>query len=205
MNCQISDRMHVRQARLHFECSIQECSECSLHRYGPNIQSKSMGNGNCYDPEIFFIGTAPSYHRWALRQNRFGESIPLRTFEYRVGAKFRRLLKRIGLYERSYLTNLLKCSTPKNRKPKSREIENCSVWLRNEFNRHFPKVIVPLGGVARAAIEKITKPLDDDRRFLFGVDVVVINCFHPSYCFNYGGIPEEEYAKLLSRIGQALK
>lgn len=202
---QISERMLIRKHRFHLERSIQECSECSIHRNEENIQSKSMGNGNCYDPDIFFIGLAPSQNRRPLKQDKHGNKIPLRTFEYLVGGRFRRLLKSLGLYERSYLTNLLKCSTPDNRKPKHTEIKNCSVWFHKEFNMLSPRAIVPLGNVARRALERTMQMTDDNRGFLFGVEVIVINCFHPNYCYSYGGITEERYAELLLKVEKELE
>lgn len=46
---------------------------------------------------------------------------------------------------RIYMTNLLKCMLPKNRRPKLREIEACSVYLKQEIERVCPLVIAPLG------------------------------------------------------------
>ncbi len=44
-----------------------------------------------------------------------------------------------------YMTNLIKCMLPKNRRPKQDEIEACSHFLDEEINVLSPKVIVPLG------------------------------------------------------------
>ncbi len=44
-----------------------------------------------------------------------------------------------------YMTNLIKCMLPKNRKPKQDEIETCSHFLDEEINILSPQVLVPLG------------------------------------------------------------
>ncbi len=44
-----------------------------------------------------------------------------------------------------YMTNLIKCMLPKNRRPKQDEIEACSCFLDEEIAVVSPQVIVPLG------------------------------------------------------------
>jgi uracil-DNA glycosylase family 4 len=44
-----------------------------------------------------------------------------------------------------YLTNLIKCMLPNNRRPKKHEIETCSSYLDWEIDLIAPEVIVPLG------------------------------------------------------------
>jgi len=49
------------------------------------------------------------------------------------------------LRESFYMTNLIKCMLPKNRRPKMDEIESCSSFLDEEISIIDPDVIVPLG------------------------------------------------------------
>jgi DNA polymerase len=44
-----------------------------------------------------------------------------------------------------YMTNLIKCMLPKNRKPKSDEIASCSPYLDREIELVDPKILAPLG------------------------------------------------------------
>jgi uracil-DNA glycosylase family 4 len=44
-----------------------------------------------------------------------------------------------------YMTNLIKCMLPKNRRPKQDEIGACCLFLDEEITVLLPKVIVPLG------------------------------------------------------------
>ncbi|GBE26644.1 uracil DNA glycosylase superfamily protein [bacterium BMS3Bbin03] len=56
------------------------------------------------------------------------------------------LLQSAGIERNSlYMTNLIKCVLPKNRKPKQDEIEACSPVLDEEINMLLPDIIVPLG------------------------------------------------------------
>jgi len=51
-----------------------------------------------------------------------------------------------------FMTNLIKCMLPKNRKPKMDEIELCNQFLNEEISIIDPEVIVPLGYYATRAI-----------------------------------------------------
>ena len=56
------------------------------------------------------------------------------------------LLEAVGIIRNSiYMTNLIKCMLPKNRRPKQDEIEACSYFLNEEMNILSPKIIVPFG------------------------------------------------------------
>ncbi len=44
-----------------------------------------------------------------------------------------------------YMTNLLKCRLPRNRRPKQAEIQACSEYLLQELNEVKPGVVCPLG------------------------------------------------------------
>jgi uracil-DNA glycosylase family 4 len=44
-----------------------------------------------------------------------------------------------------YMTNLIKCMLPKNRRPKMDEIESCSQFLDEEISIIYPEIIVPFG------------------------------------------------------------
>jgi DNA polymerase len=56
------------------------------------------------------------------------------------------LLQGAGLSrDEVYMTNLVKCHLPKNRRPKQDEIEACSPYLAREIAAVDPAVLVPLG------------------------------------------------------------
>ncbi len=56
------------------------------------------------------------------------------------------VLKAAGIRRKDiYITNLLKCMLPKNRRPKQAEIQSCAPFLEQEIKRVQPLVISPLG------------------------------------------------------------
>jgi uracil-DNA glycosylase family 4 len=62
------------------------------------------------------------------------------------GQILNKLFDTAGISRKSiYMTNLIKCMLPKNRKPKIDEIESCSPFLDEEISIIHPEVIVPLG------------------------------------------------------------
>ena len=69
------------------------------------------------------------------------------------GQVFNKLLHAAGIQRESvFMTNLVKCMLPKNRKPKMDEIEACSSFLAEEISIVNPEIIVPLGAYATNAI-----------------------------------------------------
>ncbi|MGB9499127.1 MAG: uracil-DNA glycosylase [Dissulfuribacterales bacterium] len=57
-----------------------------------------------------------------------------------------KLFKTVGILRESfYMTNLIKCMLPKNRRPKTDEIEACSHFLDKEISIIGPQLIVSLG------------------------------------------------------------
>lgn len=62
------------------------------------------------------------------------------------GKVLEELLNEAGIRRQEiYMTNLIKCSLPKYRKPKQDEVETCSYYLNKEIELINPKVLVPLG------------------------------------------------------------
>jgi DNA polymerase len=62
------------------------------------------------------------------------------------GQIINRLFHVAGIDRKSvYMTNLVKCMLPKNRRPKMDEIEACSQFLNEEIEILDPEIIVPLG------------------------------------------------------------
>jgi DNA polymerase len=67
-----------------------------------------------------------------------------------------KLLEETGIeHDTLYISNLIKCNLPQNRKPKMREIEACSIYLDEELEIIQPEFIIPLGFYAtRYILEK---------------------------------------------------
>jgi len=118
---------------------IRACKRCKLHI---TRRHALKGEGNI-DARIMFIALSPGVK----------EDLQNRMFIGPSGQVFNRLLQASGIDRKSvFMTNLVKCLLPKNRKPKMEEIEACSLFLTEEISTINPEFIVPLGAHATNAI-----------------------------------------------------
>jgi len=90
--------------------------------------------------------------------------------------------------EKIYLTNLLKCQLPQNRRPKQREIAACSIYLEEEIRQVQPRIVSPLGYFATKYIfeSRALKPFSkEEYPELIGIAVpvgklIIYPLSHPS-------------------------
>jgi DNA polymerase len=121
---------------------IRACKNCGL--YLTRLHSLA-GEGNI-DSSVMFVALSPGEKENTENKMFIGPS----------GQVFNKLLQAAGIQrELVFMTNLVKCMLPKNRKPKMNEIEACSPFLEEEIAIINPEIIVPLGAYATYAI--ITK------------------------------------------------
>ena len=99
-----------------------------------------MGEGNIESP-LVFVGEAPG-----RKEDETG-----RPFVGSAGKLFDQLLSHTGL-DRSevYITNVVKCRPPGNRRPKSEEVRSCTPYLDEQLTVISPRVIAPMGNSAAA-------------------------------------------------------
>jgi DNA polymerase-1 len=76
-----------------------------------------------------------------------------------------------------YITNIVKCRPPGNRKPKVKEIEACNFWMQKELERVNPKFLLLLGASA-AKLIGIDKVMETRGKFI-KKDRVYFITFHP--------------------------
>ena len=118
---------------------IRACTKCNL-----SITRKHAltGEGNI-EARIMFIALSPGAK----------EDLQNRMFIGPSGQVFNNLLHTAGIdRELVFMTNLVKCMLPKNRKPTMYEIESCSQFLDEEIAIINPEIIVPLGYYATHSI-----------------------------------------------------
>jgi len=97
-----------------------------------------------------------------------------------------------------YITNLIKCMLPKNRKPKTDEIAACSPYLEREIDLLGPRILAPLGYYAsRFVLEKygVQIPAKADFRNVYGQvlkigDQEIIPLQHPAAVLHDASIKE---------------
>ena len=111
---------------------IKDCKQCPLSS-GRIHAIPGEGDVNS---RIFFIAQAPG-----KVEDKYG-----RMFLGPTGKVVDELFHEIQLKRNEvYMTNLIKCKLPKNRKPKQEEIELCSKYLVKEIEIVQPDIIIPMG------------------------------------------------------------
>ena len=118
---------------------IRACERCSL---SATRKHALTGEGNI-NARIMFIALSPGGKEDSENKMFIGPS----------GQVFNRLLQAAGINRNLvFMTNLVKCMLPKNRKPSMEEIKSCSIFLNDEILIIQPKIIVPLGYFATRTI-----------------------------------------------------
>jgi uracil-DNA glycosylase family 4 len=132
---------------------IKTCKKCRLTKTRKNVL---CGEGNLY-AELMLIAQAPGEKEDKEDKMFIGPS----------GKVLDGLLRSIRIDRKEiFMTNLIKCMLPKNRKPKSDEIATCSQYLDREIELIHPEILAPLGYYAtRYILEKYGIPSSPKREF----------------------------------------
>lgn len=118
---------------------LGSCRRCGLCESRTQIV---FGQGNP-TARLMFIGDAP-----AGDDDRAG-----RPFAGASGELLSGMIKAMGLSrEQVYITNVVKCRPPKDRRPQSGEVSECLPFLKKQIEVVQPEVIVALGGFATLAL-----------------------------------------------------
>lgn len=118
---------------------IRTCKRCSL---SDTRKHALTGEGNI-DACIMFIALSPGVKEDSQNRMFIGPS----------GQVFNKLLHAAGVdRDLVFMSNLIKCMLPKNRKPKMDEIDLCSQFINKEISIIHPEVLVPLGYYATRTI-----------------------------------------------------
>ena len=146
------------------------CTKCSLSTGRTNVV---FGRGNP-KARILIIGEGPGQ-----QEDEQGLA-----FVGRAGKMLNKSFLSVGIdtNEDCYISNIVKCRPPNNRKPKSIEIENCMPWLDSQIELIKPKVIVLAGSTAVQSYLNINQPISKIRgKWITREGVKYMPIFHPSY------------------------
>jgi len=173
---------------------ISTCVNCEL--CGTRM-STVPGEGCGDGPDIMFVGEGPGAE----------EDAQGRPFVGKAGQLLTKMIEAMG-YERSqlYITNVVKCCPPDNRKPVKEEMETCLPYLRQQIDLIKPKTIVGLGGPAMEGL--LGRPVGISR--MRGVwqeygGIKLMPTFHPSYLLRDPSKKKEAWADLklvLTELGK---
>ena len=81
-----------------------------------------------------------------------------------------------------FISNIVKCRPPNNRKPLANEVSNCIPWLTEQIKLVKPKVIVLAGSTAVQSYLEISEPISKLRgKWIEQDNIKFMPIFHPSY------------------------
>lgn len=148
-----------------------DCRKCKTVIY-----RKTMPTGSLR-PRIFVVGDAPGVGD-GEKKDRFD-----RIWVYGQSSHLlRKALFYAGIYFDCWFTNLLKCSTPRNRPSIDKEVKACASQLEIEIKLLKPKKILLLG-------RNVQDKFPD-----FGIPTV--NLYHPTW-FVRKGLDYKKYAEII--------
>ena len=147
-----------------------DCKQCALSKTRTNVV---FGRGNP-NTKIFIIGEGPGHN----------EDMEGLAFVGRAGKILDAAFQSVGIDTNRdcYISNIVKCRPPNNRKPQNEEIESCSTWLDQQINLINPKIIVLAGSTAVESYLNIKEPISKIRgKWIERDGRKVMPIFHPSY------------------------
>ena len=147
-----------------------KCNSCSLSKTRKNVV---VGKGN-EAAHIVIIGEGPGEQ----------EDITGLPFVGRAGKMLDTVLSSVDIdpLNDCYITNIVKCRPPNNRKPSSNESEACMPWLTEQINLLRPKIIILAGSTAVQSFLGIKEPISKLRgQWLEKDHIKYMPIFHPSY------------------------
>jgi uracil-DNA glycosylase family 4 len=144
MTKQMNDVIPAETKRRTLDRLNEEVRGCTRCRLAATRNHALCGEGNL-DARLLLVALAPGAKEDLSNHMFIGPS----------GDVLDRLLGAAGISRKTlYMTNLIKCLLPKNRRPKMAEIEACSPFVEREIAIVRPRVVVPLGYYATRTILK---------------------------------------------------
>ena len=150
------------------ECS--NCIKCSLSSTRNNVV---FGRGNP-NSNLFVIGEGPGQ-----QEDEQGLA-----FVGRAGKMLDSSFQSVGIDTNKdcYISNIVKCRPPNNRKPLANEVKECMPWLNEQIELIKPKIIVLAGSTAVQSYLNIDEPISKLRgEWIVKGNIKYMPIFHPSY------------------------
>jgi len=151
--------------------SMQNCQNCSLHRYRTHLV---FGAGNP-EAKLMLIGEAPGRE----------EDLQGKPFVGAAGKILTEGLSQVGLSrEEVYIANILKCRPPGNRDPLPEEIGSCFPYLESQIEIIDPRIICALGKFAAQVLLNTSQGITHLRGKpqWYKNNITLIPIYHPAAC-----------------------
>ena len=148
------------------DARIKKCKQCK----DMNIKACSevvCGYGNIMSP-VFFVGQSAGTSCMSTQIPFSGGSGYLIDIALRMAG-----LKRYQVF----MTNVVHCHPPGNRKSTADEVYNCEGFLNWELDLVYPKLVVAMGKDAQDWFKKYLK--------IESAKFELLNVVHPAYIFRY--------------------
>jgi DNA polymerase len=172
---------------------VSVCSQCAALVAGRT--HPVFGSGN-HSAAILLVGEAPGRN----------EDLKGEPFVGAAGRVLNGILEALGvLREDVFITNVVKCRPPKNRKPLPDEIANCRPYLETQIALIQPRVLGALGGTAAGALLDTRETLARLRGTVHRYRNIPVVCtYHPAYVFRNREIEsliQDDLRLLVGQIG----
>jgi DNA polymerase len=153
---------------IHSAC--RKCRKCDLSSTRNNVVA-AKGNPSA---KVFIIGEAP------------GEKEDITGFPFvgRAGKMLDTVLTSVDIdpLEDCYITNIVKCRPPENRRPTKDEINSCISWLETQIDHLKPSIVILAGSTAVEGYLGIKEPITKVRgSWIMRNGIKFMPIFHPAY------------------------
>jgi len=154
------------------DSTATECTNCGLSRGRHRI----VNGCGPKDAKVLFVGEAPG-----AKEDDTGTP-----FVGRSGRFLDSVLAELGVdRDEVFITNIVRCRPPGNRKPNKSEIDSCQENLLRELKEVRPEVVVALGATAINFLTgnsgKLDTMIGKEMKVDFaGINLTVVPCYHPS-------------------------
>ncbi len=152
------------------ENSVSKCTKCNLCL----TRNKTVPGEGPVHSKIMFIGEAPGKVNDETGKPFVGHG----------GKIFDNILMQLGIDRKNvfFVTNMVKCWPPENRRPKKREIEKCYPYLYDQIKIIKPQLIITLGKVAYERLTNKPIKIKEEHGIVTTIfdDIKVCSTYHPN-------------------------
>lgn len=175
------------------------CRKCQIGGQDVCGKKSNVFSNMNPDAKIMVVGQNPGRDEVAAGEPFVGAS----------GQYFNKILQDVvGITRKDlYVSNVVRCYTPDNRKPKSSEVENCRPFLDREVELVDPEIIVALGGPALRQLTGVNGIMKHCGEMIFSprYKKFVLAMLHPSPLNMNNPERREMFLSGLDRLKQHLE
>ena len=147
---------------------IANCAKCELCK----TRNLTVPGEGLINSKLMFVGEAPGEVN-----NELG-----RPFVGHGGKIFDKILSSLNIKRSEvFITNIVKCWPPNNRKPKPAEIQQCINYLHEQIKAVNPVLIIALGQTAFTTLTNTTIKIKEEHGKIVQVNGINVCCtYHPN-------------------------